>query len=328
MSDVLGIPQAVLDRLDPEYRAFILLSGTTVQPHFNELQWSPSLRKPGPLTDRGSSKPMEVGSKHTIQRENYSVQVMTPPGEKPDRGWPMVLYAHRGGWVLGDAGAEDEMLNAHCMTVSVDYRLAPEHPFPAGLDDVWDALVWLSKEGKRELGIDPQRIAVMGGSAGGNLAAVIAQRASLASPRIPLVYQALITPVIDASFSANDRSRWTPSMIEHENNWDLTVLEMLWFRDLYLPNVHDRNKPDVSPCYQEDKLAFEGMPPTWISVAELDTLCNEGELYAEKLRAYGVPVTLKVLSGLPHTGVKCDRVCAQVHKYHDELVKALRKAFV
>ncbi|CUA73110.1 AB hydrolase superfamily protein C1039,03 [Schizosaccharomyces pombe 972h-] [Rhizoctonia solani] len=217
--------------------------------------------------------------------------------------------------------------DVQCVTVSVDYRLAPEHPFPAGLDDVWDALVWLSKDGEHELEIDPKRIAITGGSAGGNLAAATAQRASLATPRIPLVYQALITPVINASFSADDRSRWTPSMIEHEHNWDLTVLEMLWFRDLYLPIVHDRTKPDASPCYQNDELAFEGMPPTWISVAEVDTLRSEGEMYAEKLRAYGVPVTLRTLKGLPHTGVKCDRVCRQVRNHHDELAKALQKAF-
>ncbi|CAE6493215.1 unnamed protein product [Rhizoctonia solani] len=271
MSNTVGIPQATLDQLDPEYLVFIPSSGKTLQPHFNEFQWAPAFRQSGPLTDRGNSEPMEV---------------MAPPGERPDRGWPMILYAHRGGWVLGDAGAEDEMLNAQCVTVSVDYRLAPKHPFPAGLDDVWNALNWLSKE----------------------------------------VYQALITPVIDASFSADDRSWWTPSITEHEDNWDLTVLEMLRFRDLYLPNVHDRTKPDASPCYQENRLAFEGMPPTWISIAEVDTLRSEGEMYAEKLRTYGVSVTLKILKGLPHTGIKCDRVCGQVRRHHDELAKALQKA--
>ncbi|CAE6537793.1 unnamed protein product [Rhizoctonia solani] len=332
MSSATGIPQAVLDQLDPEYRAFIISTGITVQSPINETRWSPALRQAYLGTDTGSNQPMQVGSKRTTQLGDYSVQVMTPPGEKPSRGWPAVLNSHRGGWVLGDAGAEDVMLskicvNAQCVTVSVEYRLAPENPFPVGLDDVWNALLWLSKEGEHELGIDNERIAIMGGSAGGNLAAVVAQRAALASPRIPLVYQALITPVIDTSFSADDRSRWTPSMVEHENNWDLTVLEMLWFRDLYLPNVHDRTKPEASPCYQEDKSALEGMPPTWISVAEVDTLRSEGEMYAEKLRTYGVPVTLKILKGLPHTGIKCDRVCDQVRKHHDELVKALRKAF-
>ncbi|KAF8757241.1 Lipase esterase [Rhizoctonia solani] len=205
-------------------------------------------------------------------------------------------------------------------------RLAPEHPFPSGLDDLWDALVWLSKEGERELGIDPTNIAIAGGSAGKSRRSSGSTCISLFSP-IPLVYQALITPVIDASFSSDDRSRWTPSMIQYEHNWDPTVLEMLWFRDLYLPSVDDRYKPDASPCLQENKSAFENMPPTWISVAELDTLRSEGEMYAEKLQAHGVPVTLTVLRGLPHAGIKADRVCKQVRKHHKELAAALRKAF-
>ncbi|CCO36901.1 lipase, putative [Rhizoctonia solani AG-1 IB] len=332
MSTATEIPQHVLDKLDPEYKAFILSIGTTVPPPLNKFSWSAALRQAGPTTDSGSSEPIDVGSKRTIQRGGYSAKVMIPPGEKPGRGWPVVLYAHRGGWVFGNAEAEDNMLSrlcveAVCVIVSVDYRLAPEYPFPAGLDDVWDALVWLSKEGEHEIGIDPRRVAVMGGSAGGNLAAAVAQRASLASPPIPLVYQALITPVINTSFSANDRSQWTPSMIEHEDNWDLTVLEMLWCRDLYLPRVEDRQRPDASPCFQEEKLAFEGMPATWISVAEVDTLRSEAEMYAEKLRAHRVPVTLKVLRGLTHTGIKSDRVCESVRKHHEELAADLRKAF-
>ncbi|KAF8700307.1 Lipase esterase, partial [Rhizoctonia solani] len=265
MSNTPRIPQSILDQLDSEYRAFILSTDTAESPRLNELQWSPALRQMGSTADSGSRKPMDVGSKHTIQRTNYSVDITTPSGEIPFK-----LIAE-----------------AECVIASVDYRLAPEHPFPSGLDDLWDALVWLSK--------DPTKIAIAGGSAGGNLAAAVVQRASLSSPPIPLVYQALITPVIGASFSSDDRSRWTPSMIQYEHNWDPTVLEMLWFRDLYLPSVDDRYKPDASPCLQGNKLAFENMPSTWISVAELDTLRSEGEMYAEKLQAHGVPVTLTVL---------------------------------
>ncbi|KAG8681655.1 hypothetical protein FRC11_000821 [Ceratobasidium sp. 423] len=294
--------RSVRDQLDPEYGDFVQ-STMTFRPPLHKLQWSPAIRQaPRLVMDLGTTTPVEVGSKHTINLGDYSVQVMIPPGEKPSQGWPVVLYVHGGGWVFGDAGMDDEILSkacidVQCATVSVDYRLAPEHPFPAGLDDVWNALIWLSKEGEREIGIDPKRIAIVGTSAGGNLAAVVAQRASLASPRIPLVYQALIIPAIDLSLSANDRSKWTPSMIEHENIWSMPALNVFWFRDLYVPNVHDRTTPGVSPCFQEDKSAFEGMPPTWISVAELDTLCSEGEMYAQKLRNYGVPVTLKMLKG-------------------------------
>jgi acetyl esterase/lipase len=127
--------------------------------------------------------------------------------------------------------------------------------------------------------------------------AVLAQRACLASPKIPLVLQILVVPVIDASFSATDRSRWTPSMIEHEHIYSLSTLDMLWLRDRYLPNVEDRTKPEASPIYQENKAAFDGMPHTWIAVAELDALRSEGEMYAEKLQKFGVPVTLKLMKG-------------------------------
>ncbi|KDN34475.1 hypothetical protein RSAG8_12413, partial [Rhizoctonia solani AG-8 WAC10335] len=227
---------------------------------------------------------------------------MTPLGEKPSRGWPVLLNLHGGGWVLGSAAMDDYMLSklcigANCVTVSVDYRLAPEHPFPAGLNDSWDALVWVSKEGERELGIDPKRIAIMGCSAGGNFTAAVVQRASLASPRIPLVFQSLLVPSLNLSLFSAERDKWTPSMLQNEHIWDLPLADVLWYIDLYTPNADDRIKPDVSPALQEDKSAFEGMPTTWVSVAEVDTLRSEGEIYAEKLQAHGVQVKLYTLKG-------------------------------
>lgn len=86
-------------------------------------------------------------------------------------------------------------------------------------------------------------------------------------------------------------------MLEHENIFALPTLDLLWFRDQYLPNIEDRTRPDASPNYQTNKEAFEGMPPAWIAVAELDILRSDGEKYADKLRSFGVPVTLKLLKG-------------------------------
>ncbi|CAE7224473.1 unnamed protein product [Rhizoctonia solani] len=197
------------------------------------------------------------------------------------------------------------------MIFSASYVSEPKHPFPVGLNDSWDALVWVSEEGEREIGIDPKRIAIMGTSAGANFAAVLAQRACLASPRIPLVFQPLLVPALNLNLST----------VERDNGY------LFWFIDLYVPNVHDRTKPEVCPALQEDKLAFDGMPPTLVSVAELDVLCSEGEMYAEKLQSHGVPVISKALKGLPHTGAVADRVCAQVHKYHEDLIEALKQAF-
>ncbi|CUA73106.1 hypothetical protein RSOLAG22IIIB_10536 [Rhizoctonia solani] len=331
MSNTVEIPQSDLDRLDPEYRTFIQSNGPLLPP-IHKLQWSPASRKAINTLEFGSTEPVEVGSTRTIQLGEFSVRVMTPPGEKPSRGWPVLLNMHGGGWVLGSAETDDYMLSkvcvgAKCVTVSVDYRLAPEHPFPTGLNDSWNALVWISNQGEREIGIDPKRIAIMGTSAGGNMAATMAQRASLASPPIPLVFQNLVVPALNLTFSPNERDKWTQSMLKYEHIWALPVADVFWFIDLYVPNVQDRMNPEASPALQENKLAFEGMPPTWVSVAEMDVLCSEGEIYAEKLRAHDVPVTLKTQKGLPHPAIGADRVCTQVRKYYEELVEALEKAF-
>ncbi|CAE6504571.1 unnamed protein product [Rhizoctonia solani] len=331
MSDTVKIPQDILDQLDPEYRTFILSEGTLLPPIHNT-QWSPAFRQAIPVLDFGSTGPVEVGSTQTIELGEFSLRVMTPPGGKPSRGWPVLLYVHGGGWVLGDAAADDGMLSqlcisAQCVIVSVEYRLAPEHPFPAGLNDSWNALVWVSKEGEREIGIDPIRIAVMGTSAGGNIVAAMVQRASLASSRVPLVFQILIIPALNLTFSPTERDKWTPSMVQNEHIWALPVADLYWFIELYAPNVHDRVKPEVSPALQDNRLALKGIPATWISVAGMDILHSEGEMYAEKLRSYGVPTTLKTLKGLPHTGVGADRVCAQVREYYAELIEALKEAF-
>ncbi|KAH7342149.1 Alpha/Beta hydrolase protein [Rhizoctonia solani] len=328
MSNAVKIPQNVLDQLDPEYREFVQSSGSLLPPIGNA-QWSPAFRQAIPSLDYGSTGPVEVGSTHTIQLGDYSLRVMTPPGDKPSRGWPTVLFVHGGGWVLGDAAMDDNRLSKMCcVTVSVEYRLAPEHPFPAGLNDSWDALLWVWKEGEREIGIDTKRIAIMGTSAGGNIVAAVVQRASLASPRIPLVFQNLMVPALNLSLSPAERSNWTPSMVQHEHIWALPVADYFWFIELYAPNLHDRVQPEVSPTLQDNKAAFEGMPPTWITVTGMDVLRSEGENYAEKLRSYGVPVTVKTLKGLPHMGVGADRVCTQVHEYYAELTETLKEVFI
>ncbi|KAL5635254.1 hypothetical protein ACGC1H_003073 [Rhizoctonia solani] len=301
MSTAVEIPQHVLDRLDPEYQALIQSNGT-LPPPLHKFEWSPAVRQAVTSSDYGTSEPVEVGSICTIQLGHFSVRVMTPPGEKPSRGWPVILNIHGGGWVLCNAATDDYILSklcigAECVTVSVDYRLAPEHPFPAGLNDSWDALIWVSKEGEQAIGVDPKRIALMGCSAGGNFAAAVAQRACLASPPIPLVFQNLLVPALNLSFSVTKRENWTPSMLEHEHIWALSVADVFWYIDLYVPNGRDRTNPEVSPGLQEDKSAFKGMPPTWVTVADMDVLCSEAEMYAEKLRAHGIPATLKTLKG-------------------------------
>ncbi|CAE6481468.1 unnamed protein product [Rhizoctonia solani] len=322
-----AIPPEFLHKLAPGYREFVEANPPRLPP-LHGIPWSSALRQPppgGPM-DMGSEPPIPVGSQRTIDMGKYSVQVMVPDGDQPPAGWPVVLFLHPGGWVFGNAAMFNGLLSrlctgAKCVVVSVDYRLAPEHPYPAALDDSWDSLLWLYNDGAQQLGIDPNRIALMGASAGANLAAVIAQRASLSSPRISLKLQVLLVPVIDTSFTAEDRSRWTPSMIEYENNFSLPVPTMFWLRDKYLPNPEDWTRPEVSPNYQDNPTAFEGIPTTLVAVAELDSLRDEGVIYARQLEQFGVPVTVKVLKGFTHMAIGADRVCDAARAFREELIE-------
>ncbi|KDN35355.1 hypothetical protein RSAG8_11629, partial [Rhizoctonia solani AG-8 WAC10335] len=209
-----------------------------------------------------------------------------------------MLFIHGGGYMLGNAESgisffSRACVEAKCVVCSVNYRLAPEHPYPAAVDDCWEALEWVRGIGKEEFRLDISHVAVAGVSSGATLSAVIAQRASLASPRIPLVLQILVVPGTDMTFPTTDKSKWTPSMVEYQNVWALRTLDMHWLRDHYLPNIEDRAKPDASPLRQEDKKAYEGLALALVIVNELDILKSEGIMYAEKMKGHGVPVGFK-----------------------------------
>ncbi|QRV89345.1 carbohydrate esterase family 10 protein [Ceratobasidium sp. AG-Ba] len=333
MTDTLSLPQALLDRLTPGYRAFITSQPASYHVAFHTLTWSPAFRQAsGFPVDMGQTPAVSVGSTRKIELCNgrFSVLVLTPEGEKPNEGWPVLLHMHGGGWVFGNVEGgisffSRACVEAKCVVVSVGYRLAPEHPYPAAVDDAWDALLWVIGEGKDELGINPSKVAVGGVSAGGNLAAILAQRASVAG--IPLVLQILTIPATDSSYSPTDPSGWTPSMREHEHIFALSVPDIFWFLDLYVPNLEDRTRPEVSPLLQDDPKAYERMAPALVSVMELDVLCSEGEKYAEKMRKFGVEVLLKKYKGLTHLNASSDRVCEVSRMSRDDRILALKIAF-
>ena len=204
----------------------------------------------------------------------------------------LFLYFHGGGWVLGSIETHDHVARtlaaeSGCAVLSIDYRLAPEHPFPAGLDDAFAVSSWVH-ENAPSLGCDPERLAIGGDSAGANLAAVVTQ-----SGRFPFRFQLLVYPVTDVRGG-------TTSYEELSEGFGLTRGGMRWFLEHYLSGGEGvPDDPRVSPLLA-DEAAFTASPPTLVITAELDPLRDEGEAYAERLRAAGVAAETTRYDGMIH----------------------------
>ncbi|MGB7052775.1 MAG: alpha/beta hydrolase, partial [Acidimicrobiales bacterium] len=212
---------------------------------------------------------------------------------------PAIVFYHGGGWVVGDVEGYERhcrMLAAvtRCTVISVDYRLAPEHPFPAAVDDSLAAYQWVQRH-TDELGVAAGQVAVMGDSAGGNLAAVISLltrpggRGSAPDVPPPIV-QGLVYPAVDAHM--NTETHRTLSV-----DYILTRDGMDWFRSCYLPDRSDWTSPEASPLLADD---HRGLPPALVVTAGFDPLRDEGTAYADALRNGGVPVTYRCYDDQVH----------------------------
>jgi acetyl esterase len=217
-------------------------------------------------------------------------RIYTPEGQGP---FPVLVYFHGGGWVIGSLDAYDPTCRAltkaaGCTVVSVDYRLAPEHKFPAAPEDCYAAARWVAAN-TAAINAIPGRVAIGGDSAGGNLAAVVAQMArDRGGP--DFAFQLLIYPVTDFRFD-------TSSYAANADGYLLTRDAMVWFWNHYLPSAADGSSPLASPLRAA---SLDRLPPAFVITAEFDPLRDEGEAYALRLQEAGVPVTLQRYDGMIH----------------------------
>ncbi|HWD28206.1 MAG TPA: alpha/beta hydrolase [Rhizomicrobium sp.] len=223
------------------------------------------------------------------------VRVYTPLDAK-DATLPALVFFHGGGFVIGDLETHDDLCRclangSGCRVIAVDYRLAPEHRFPAAVDECFAAVKYVAAH-PAEFGIDPARLAVGGDSAGGNLAAVVSQIAKMDSNTPAIAFQLLVYPVTQLGAPVD-----TPSMRENGKGYFLEKEGMDWFTRCYAPDPKHRSDPRLSPLLCTD---MAGLPPAYVVTAGFDPLRDEGRHYADKLDAAGVPVTYVNYPGMVH----------------------------
>ncbi|MBV8773500.1 MAG: alpha/beta hydrolase, partial [Deltaproteobacteria bacterium] len=220
------------------------------------------------------------------------IRVYTPAGVPP---FGVLVYFHGGGWVIGNIAMTDQpcrlLANASgCMVVSVEYRLAPEHKFPAAPEDCYTATKWVYDKAQ-SLNVDPRRIAVGGTSAGATLAAAVALMGrDRGGPHI--AYQLLVYPATTTDLSTSSHTQFAK-----DNYYILSRADMEWFWGHYLARDEDRSNPYACPAYAK---TLTGLPPAFVITAEYDPLRDEGEAYAVRLSEEGVSTILKRYDGVTH----------------------------
>jgi acetyl esterase len=292
-----------------------------------EAQGGPSIDQMTPADARTMMRTLGTLAKYPEERAPaHDRRIPGPAGEIPIRVYtpvaaaplPVVTYFHGGGWVIGDVETHDATCqqiatSVPAVVVSVDYRLAPEHPFPAALEDCLAATRWVAAHAG-ELGADGSRLAVAGDSAGGNLAALVALQArDQGGP--PIGFQLLVYPATELTCSF-------ASHVENGDGYLLTSESIRWFLDHYIPEA-DRKGPDASPHFADD---LSRLPPALIITAEFDPLRDEGEAYASRLEEAGVPVTLTRYDGMIHGFFGMDVALDGATRAVQQAVTALRQA--
>jgi acetyl esterase len=253
----------------------------------------------------------------SIPSEFGSIPARFYRATKAARACPLVVFFHGGGWVVGSLEGYDTpcrrlAVKADCAVMSIGYRLAPETQFPGAIQDAYAATSWCWRNAAR-LGIDPARIAVCGDSAGGNLAAVVAQM-SRDSREFDLARQLLVYP-------ATDISREWPSYERNASGYMLTADALRWFIDKYVPDPEDRKDPRVSPMRHSD---HANLPPALIISAEFDPLVDENEAYADRLSSAGVPTKYVCFAGMIHPFFTLGGLIEDAEKAEDLIANEVR----
>jgi acetyl esterase/lipase len=290
MSAVATGPAVVLE---PAARAFV--AATAKPPFLSELtpadarkvlddvQAAPIDKLP--VDDRWITVPADVG--------DVPVRIVRPPGA--GGSLPAILYMHGGGWVLGDAATHDRLVRELAVgtgaaVVFVEYDRSPEARYPVAIEQGYATARWIVREGAAN-GLDPERLAVAGDSVGGNMTAALALMAAERGD-VRFLHQAMFYPVTDAAMD-------TASYEQFAEGYFLTARSMAWFWDAYAPEVARRAEPFASPLRASDE-QLAGLPPALVIVGEADVLRDEGEAYAARMRAAGVPVTTVRYDGITH----------------------------
>lgn len=323
---------SIASLLSPQYVAFYNEHVVNAQQaHYQPLEIS----RIGGTTFTGSSEKLAVGDTKDInirRRETLGPEIkircFIPHGKPPPAGWPCMIYFHGGGFVLGNLDSESTVCTnlcnrSSCVVITADYRLAPEYPYPAAVEDAWEVVLWTISAGLNKLNLNGSKLAIGGSSAGGNLAAVMTQRAlSRKELHIEFKLQLLIVPVTDNTASIDSN----PTYKAFEHAAGLSAMKMLWYRNHYLPVPAKRYDSDASPILFSDA-RFAQLPPAVVIVGEVDVVRHEGEEYANKLKAAGVPTRLEVMKGMPHPFIVMDAVLDEGRRAITILCDSLAQAF-
>ncbi len=277
--------------LDPQCQTFVDTLAQQAGPSWEEMGVDQARTTFNSFTDLFGTGPAEVSAQDLRLDGRIPVRIYRPLDQPSTAKQPVVMYFHGGGWVLGNLDTHDALCRrlchqAQCALIAVDYRLSPEHPHPAPLDDCYAATEYVAQHGD-ELNIDSKHLVVVGDSAGGTLAVSVAIKArNSQGPKI--AGQVLIYPVLDSRCNS-------ASYQSFASGYGLTRADMLWFWKQYLGD----HKTGVYAVPAKAK-SLDGLPPTTIITAGYDVLRDEAEQFAAKLREAGVPVELRRYDSMIH----------------------------